>query len=60
MKKIAGGQSRRLGSPPGDPSQDWIAVLERLDPPVFKMSEGQAIIEAEHAVASHWIKKPGI
>ena len=59
-QKISAGQPTMLGRPPGDLSQDWIAVVERIDPPVFAVSGGRLIIEAEQAVASNgWTEVQG-
>jgi len=58
---ISSGQPTTLGRPPGNISQDWIAVVERLDQPVFEVSKGRVVIEAEHAVASKgWTEVQGI
>jgi hypothetical protein len=34
-REVSGGQPTDLGKPPGDPSHDWIALLERMIVPVF-------------------------
>lgn len=58
---ISAGQLSNLGRPPGDPSHDWIVLLERFDPPVFKGSGGQIVIEAEDAVAMQgWKEVQGL
>jgi hypothetical protein len=58
---VDAGQTIVLGSPPGDPSHDWIAMLERNDPPIFSISRGKVVMEAEHAVASQgWNEVQGV